>query len=310
MIRNKQSTNTIMMVRPSHFGYNLETAGNNKFQNVPEANTETSPGITAIQEFDQMVQVLREAGVNVLVFNDDESLMLPDSIFPNNWITTHSDGTIITYPMFAPVRRKERNIRIIEYLKQHFKVTDHMHLEYFEDSDVFLEGTGSMVLDRENEIIYACLSDRTHLSILESLSSTIGYELVDFEAFDQNGFPIYHTNVMMAVGSKIAIVCLDCIRNQDKERVLQKLKDTQKEIIDISMVQMMKFAGNMIELLDHYGNTILVMSKTSYHSLEDFQINLIKKITKLIPVEINYIETIGGGSARCMIAEIFLDPLQ
>lgn len=302
----KQLTNHLIMIRPKSFGFNPETESSNKFQKKTDALTKLQIKNKAIDEFDKMVTSLIEAGVDVMVFDENEQPALYDSVFPNNWITTHSDGTVYTYPMFSENRRNERREDIIQKLSEHFQVSKRYSLEMLEMQNQFLEGTGSMILDREHKIAYACLSPRTDARVLHKFSLLSGYDILYFNAKDAKGNLIYHTNVMMALGYDFVICCVDAIEEQYKKVVLRSFEKTAKLLIPISFEQMEKFAGNMLQIQNKDGLKILVMSSTAYHSLNIEQINMINSRTKTLVVDIPTIEIIGGGSARCMIAENFL----
>jgi hypothetical protein len=303
-----QSTNNILMIRPVAFGFNVQTAESNAFQNKSEDQQAVQQ--MAQQEFDGFVQVLRDNGVNVTVINDTIEPHTPDSIFPNNWISFHDTGDIFLYPMQAQNRRLERREDIIRRLEESFKTSHVIDLSRFEVKDQFLEGTGSMVLDRENKIAYACLSPRTHAEVLKAFCDYTGYSAITFGAFDRRGPAIYHTNVLMAIGSKFAVICLESITDaQEKETVIASLKATGKEIIDISFDQMNHFAGNMLEVKNKDGDTLVVMSQAAFQSLTVEQKAVLEKYGKLVYADINTIETNGGGSARCMMAEVHLGKL-
>ena len=301
-----QSTNTILMVRPANFGYNAETALDNNFQNKPKIDAEEIKA-KALVEFDNAVAELKSNGVQVLVYEDTEVPVKPDAVFPNNWLTTHADGTILTYPMSHPIRREEVRQDIIDDLMSKFKVNrDYTMVHYVEDGH-FLEGTGSLVLDRTNKVAFACLSPRTSVELLDKWGIILGYQMVHFQAVDKEDTPIYHTNVMMAIGKTYVIICLETVKKEeDKEALLKWFDHLGKVVIDISEDQMNHFAGNMIELKDNMGEGLLVCSKTAFDSLKDAQKSLISKQVRILPLTIPTIEAVGGGSARCMIAEIFL----
>ncbi len=305
---SKQLTAHILMVRPAHFGFNAETAENNMFQTRPELDQVRQISQNAIKEFDQMVMNLREAGVDVMVHQDDGRIVRPDSVFPNNWLTMHADGKLITYPMYSALRRHERSEELVKRLETDYEVLERIHLENFEDHGLFLEGTGSMVFDHDHRIVYACKSQRTMEPVLEKLAGLIGYESVVFEASDKNGFPIYHTNVMMALGVDFVVICLDSVDPVSRPGLVEKFAKTGKEVVEISFEQMNSFAGNMIQLKSHNGKSLLVMSESAYLSLNPDQRERLGHKTRLFPVSIPTIEKIGGGSARCMIAENFLSP--
>jgi len=303
-----QSTTNILMIRPVAFGFNIQTAESNAFQNRDDDQQAVQN--KALQEFDGFVKVLRDNGVNVTVINDTPEPHTPDSIFPNNWVSFHDNGDIFLYPMQAENRRLERREDIIRQLEEGFKANHVIDLSRFEARSQFLEGTGSMVLDRENKIAYACLSPRTNAEVLKAFCDYTGYTAVTFDAFDQNQQAIYHTNVLMAIGSKFAVICLDSITNSaEKEKVINSLKSTEKEIIDISFDQMNHFAGNMLEVKNNNGDTLVVMSQAAFKSLSVEQKALLEKYGKLVYADINTIETNGGGSARCMMAEVHLEKL-
>ncbi|KAA3641282.1 MAG: amidinotransferase [Bacteroidetes bacterium] len=309
MSSTNQITNNILMVRPANFGFNAETAQNNAFQTNDGSLTPEQISKTAKDEFDNLVKNLRDAGVNVIVIEDTDEPVKSDAVFPNNWISFHADGRIITYPMFSPIRRQERRDDVIESLKEQFDIKDRIQMETAEAQDIFLEGTGSMIFDRPNKIVYACISVRTNPSLLEEFCRLTGYKQVAFGSFDQNGLEIYHTNVMMAVGEDFAVICLDSITDiKERNHVTETLESTGKEIIDISLDQMNAFAGNMLQVKNGQGDTFLVMSETAFNSLTESQINRIKKYTQIIHSPIPVIETYGGGSVRCMMAEVFLPP--
>ncbi|WP_224746487.1 citrulline utilization hydrolase CtlX [Mucilaginibacter rigui] len=302
----QQSTNNLLMIRPVAFGFNAQTAESNAFQNRDDDQQAVQQ--KAVQEFDAFVKVLRDNGVNVTVISDTPEPHTPDSIFPNNWVSFHDNGDILLYPMQAKNRRLERREDIIRHLEESFKANHVIDLSRFETKNQFLEGTGSMVLDRENKIAYACLSPRTNAEVLKAFCDYTGYKAVTFDAFDQNGQAIYHTNVLMAIGSKFAVICLDSITNeQEKEAVISSLKSTGKEIIDITFDQMNHFAGNMLEVKGNNGDTLVVMSQAAYNSLTSEQKAALEKYGKLVYADINTIETNGGGSARCMMAEVHLE---
>lgn len=308
MIKPQQTTQHLLMVRPTYFGYNPETAENNTFQT--QDNTLTTPQIRekAVEEFDEFVALLRAAGVDVMVI-DDPPPKATDAVFPNNWISFHDNGTIITYPMFATNRRIERQESIVEKVKNKFKTENHIRFESYEDKDMFLEGTGSMIFDRVHRIVYACLSPRTHPELLDKFCQWADYEKVVFTARDAEGVDIYHTNVMMAVGETFAVICLDSIVNKkERKMVREKLESTGKTVIPISLEQMNAFAGNMLQVKNQNGDSFLVMSEQAYNSLDPtLQVMKLHGHTSILCSAIDTIEKYGGGSVRCMMAEIFLE---
>ncbi|MBK7812126.1 MAG: amidinotransferase [Saprospiraceae bacterium] len=307
-MQHRQLSSRVIMVRPAHFGFNPETALNNKFQtNVSEISA-TDVNQKAIAEFDNMVALLQKNGIEVYIHNDDPLIVKPDAIFPNNWITMHEDGKLITYPMFAPLRQRERSEELIQKISSKFLVNEQIHFEQYENEDKFLEGTGSMIFDRTNQLVYACISERTNLDLLKKLAYKLEYEVIDFDSRDQNGFPIYHTNVMMALGQDFVVICLESVNIEDQKKLIDAFNKTNKEIVNITFKQMNAFAGNMLQLISIEGQAILVMSNSAYQSLNSTQLKQLESKTKLLVVEIPTIEKIGGGSARCMIAENFLEP--
>jgi hypothetical protein len=304
----RQTTSNILMVRPANFGFNEETAQNNAFQTKDESVSQNIIRDKAQAEFDKFVEALRQRSVNVIVAEDSPMPVKADAVFPNNWVTTHADGTMILYPMFAKVRRLERDESIVQLIENQFVISKKIHLEHYESIQQYLEGTGSMILDRENEIAYACLSERTNIKLLDEFCDIMGYKRVAFHAVDSKGKDIYHTNVMMALGETFVVICLDTVTDEEERMNLIKHFDsTNKEIIEISFKQMMKFAGNMLQVRNDQGETFLVMSEQAYYSLDPAQVNHIQRHTQIVFSDIRTIEYYGGGSARCMMAEIFLD---
>lgn len=305
-----QTSSTILMVRPANFGFNPETAENNFYQQQDGRSSEEIKAL-AQQEFDSFVALLKDQGVKVLVIEDTEKPIKTDAVFPNNWFSTHPDGKLILYPMYSPNRRLERRKDLIEQLMGlGFKVDEIIDLSFFEQDGQFLEGTGSMVMDHDSKMIYACYSERTHRVPLDYLAKILGYQVIAFEAqqeIDGKMSPIYHTNVMMHIGSDLAVVCLESIvKAADRRKVQETLTSAGKKVIPITAKQKFNFAGNMLEVGNDGGEKFTVMSQTAYDSLNVGQIQLIEKYTTIISPQIPTIEKLGGGSARCMIAEIFL----
>jgi len=304
-MNDPQSTSHILMIRPVNFGFNEETAESNAFQNRDAKHDDANR--KAQQEFDGMVNALCGDGVDVTVIDDTPEPYTPDSIFPNNWVSFHADGEVYLYPMQAENRRLERREDIIAKLEDRFSVKHVIDLSRFEQENKFLEGTGSMVPDRENKIAYACISPRTDRDVLDLFCEHAGYRPVTFDAVDEKGQAIYHTNVLMCVGTGFAVICLDSIPNPDEKLVVKEsLSLTKKEIIDISFGQMNHFAGNMLEVKNSAGDTLIVMSQSAFDALLDEQKQILKKYGKLVHADIGTIETLGGGSARCMMAEVHL----
>jgi hypothetical protein len=301
-----EATSNILMVRPVHFGYNSQTAESNAFQKKPAA--EDSVHEKALKEFDNLVNLLQENGVNVTVIEDTPDPHTPDSIFPNNWVSTHHTGKVFLYPMHAVNRRFERKMEVIEAIKSKFKVGEIIDLSYFEKEDKFLEGTGSMVLDRKKKIAYACISPRTHREVLSRFAELTGYKTVPFHAFGREGKAIYHTNVLMCVAEKFSVICIDAIPDvQEKETVVKSLIGSGKEIIEISPAQVSCFAGNMLQIKNKQGDNLLVMSEQAYKALTDMQIDKLSGYCNILYSPLQTIESNGGGSARCMIAEVHLE---
>ncbi|MCC6551243.1 MAG: amidinotransferase [Ignavibacteriaceae bacterium] len=294
------------MIRPASFGFNSETAGSNAFQkNNPELSENS--GKLARAEFDNAVEILQKAGIEVHVFEDTQLPHKPDAVFPNNWISLHDDGIVILYPMLSEKRRMERRGDIVKELIKGYKVSQVHDLSASESEGKFLEGTGSIVFDHLHKFAYAALSPRTHLDLFLNLCSIIGYKPVAFHAADKNGSEIYHTNVLMCIGSRFAVICDEAVTDErERENVLKILRETEHVVISISFDQMNTFAGNMILLRTKSGDDILVMSESALSSLSKEQFNELSKFARLLPLSIPTIETLGGGSARCMIAENFL----
>jgi len=299
-----QATNHILMIRPVDFKFNAQTADNNKFQ---QASADADVHKQALIEFDGFVEMLQSNGVNVTVVDDTLQPETPDSIFPNNWVSFHENGEVILYPMFSENRRAERRTDILETLGQHFNVAKVTDLSTHEAQDIFLEGTGSLVLDRDHRIAYACLSLRTNEIVLQKFCKASGFTAVTFTAVDAGDFPIYHTNVMMCVGDQFAVVCFESIPDHtERETVRKSLADTGKEIVEISFDQMNHFAGNMLQVYGKSGESLLVMSEQAYQSLKQEQIDALNKYSRLVYAPLYTIEKNGGGSARCMLAEVHL----
>jgi len=303
---NKTITDTILMVRPANFGYNAETAENNSFQSIDGADQHEAIKARALEEFDNMVAELRRYDIEVIVIDDTSSPEKNDAVFPNNWLSTHSNGHIITYPMYAPSRRVERREDIVDQLTESYGYNKRYGFEYLEDAEQFLEGTGSMIIDRDNGIIYACLSPRTDIRTLEKFAVLERHNKIIFHAYDRQGELIYHTNVMMALGVNIVIICLETIRDEEERKELfSSFGKTNKEIIEISLDQMEQFAGNMLQVKSKLGEKYLIMSQAAFSSLNISQIDKIQEHTKIINIPIPTIEKYGGGSVRCMMAEIY-----
>jgi hypothetical protein len=306
--KTTQTTSSVMMIRPIMFGYNPETAESNVFQSKAPDNMQKKIQERALAEFDIFVERLRENGINVIVFQDHPEPHTPDSIFPNNWVSFHQDGRVVLYPMMAHNRRLEKKIDFITSLEfEHdFRVKEIIDLSYFENENKFLEGTGSMVLDRVNKIVYSCRSPRTHPEALNVFCKLFKYSPFLFTAMDYSNTQVYHTNVVMAVGDNIAVVCSEAIKDaKEKNELLDMLKTTGKTTIEISKVQMNSFSGNMLQLKNNKDELVLVMSEQGFSALKKEQLDQILDVTNILHSDISHIEKYGGGSARCMMAEIF-----
>ena len=309
-MNESQSTHRVLMIRPVGFVGNLQTQASNRFQSQSGSHEVAGVQDQALLEFDGLVESLRAAAVQVQVINDTPEPHTPDSIFPNNWVSFHADGSVVLYPMMALNRRDERRMDVLEQLSaQGLKISQVIDLTHHEQSGKFLEGTGSMVLDRVNHIAYACVSPRTDLDVLGEFAQRLDYELVSFNAADASGVPVYHTNVLMCVGSRFAVVCAEVIAEQERAAVLHALRQSGHEVIELTAAQMHAFAGNMLELKTAGGELCVAMSQSAYDALTNDQRARLKYLAgSLIVAPIPTIEKEGGGSVRCMLAEIFLPP--
>src|SRR6266545_4796098 len=303
-----QSTDSVLMIRPGRFYPNPETAADNAFQR--DANRDLDAlTLVARNEFDTAVRTLRTAGVNVHVFEDTAEPEKPDAVFPNNWISTHHDGRIALFPMYSVLRRRERRQDIVEELRQHYRVTEVIDYSAFEDEGCCLEGTGSLVFDHLNKIAYVSLSNRSNPKVIERFTEDFSYEPVTFTSIGSNGEPIYHTNVMMCIGTAFAMVGLDVIPNKaERQQVRARLEKTGKEILGLSADQIANFAGNAIELQNKSGEKLLVLSSRAARALTEEQRKTLSRYARFLPLELPTIE-LAGGSARCMIATIHLPRL-
>lgn len=299
-----QSASCVAMVRPAAFGFNEQTAANNFFQDRSEKNNARLQW-DALQQFDAMVFLLRENQIEVIVLQDSAEPPKPDAIFPNNWFTCRN-GEITVFPMFAPNRRLEKRLELIKQIKSFSGANTIKDLSTYEQEQEFLEGTGSMIFDHENRTVYACLSGRTNQELFEKFAREQGYVPVAFEAADENGREIYHTNVMLSIGSKFAVICSSAIADaMERQFILEMLSASGHEIIDISFAQMRNFAGNMLQLRNPQGKLYLLMSSTAQNSLTMEQIQSLQNFCSFIIPDVSHIEKAGGGSVRCMVAEIF-----
>ena len=304
----QQTTDTVLMIEPIAFGYNAQTAENNYFQ-INQQSEETQQ--KALLEFNLFVEKLQAKGINVITIKDTLEPHTPDSIFPNNWVSFGNDGKVFLYPMFAHNRRDERRLDIMETLKNKgFQIDEIVDLSHSEKENIFLEGTGSIIFDHENKLAYGSVSLRLDEKLFVDFCKNISYKPIVFHSFqtaENNRLPIYHTNVMMCVADKFAVICLDCIDDaQERELVKTTLLNSGKEIIEISEHQMQNFAGNMLQLHNDKEEKFLIMSQTAYQSLLPEQILQIEKYSEIIYSDLHTIEINGGGSARCMLAEVFL----
>lgn len=303
-----QSAGAVLMVRPASFGFNPQTAASNAFQQVADSAQKSETQERVLGEFDAVAAALRRTGVRVLIASDTPLPAKPDAIFPNNWVSFHADGTVALYPMLAPNRRLERREEILEQVVREggFGVSRTVDLTHRETAGKFLEGTGSLVLDRVHRVAYASLSPRTDLDVLGEFAQLLDYELVTFEARDGAGQPVYHTNVVMAIGSRFAVVCGEAIAQPaHRDAVFDRLRAAGHLIVDISLHQMLEFAANVLELASPDG-PVIALSARAWQSLEPAQKKILESCAAVVPVEIPTIERIGGGGVRCMLAELHL----
>lgn len=303
-----QTAKTVLMVEPIAFGYNSQTAENNYFQ---KEQKETDIQEKALQEFNNFAAKLREKGINVITVKDTLNPHSPDSIFPNNWVSFHEDGTVALYPMFALNRRVERRPEILERLKDEgFKINTVEDFSPFENEEKYLEGTGSMIFDHDYKIAYGSVSLRLDEELFRNFCAKFGFTPIVFHSYQNVGdqrLPIYHTNVMMCVAEQFVVICLDCIDDEmEREKVQEVIKSSNKELIEISEDQLQQFAGNMLQVQNEAGEKFLVMSETAYKALTKEQVARIESHCEIIYSDLDTIETNGGGSARCMLAEVFL----
>jgi len=295
------------MIKPVNFSFNAETAVNNAFQVAGESDDAQR---SALGEFENFVRLLRDNGVDVTVIEDTPQPYTPDSIFPNNWISFHEEGTVCLYPMFAVNRRLERKPGVLKTVGEKFRIDATLDFSGYENETLFLEGTGSMVLDREKKIAYACLSPRTDKQVLLDFCKKMDYTPEVFTAVDAANRLIYHTNVMMCVADKYVVVCLDSVPDEKERTDLQAtIRNSDKTVIPITLDQMNHFAGNMLQVNNQKGEKLLVMSSQAFQSLTREQIKQLESFNRILYAPLTTIETNGGGSARCMLAEIHLEPL-
>src|SRR6187399_667481 len=303
-----QITDTILMIRPAAFGANEETAATNFFQLTGTKTDPRSIQQAALKEFDNMVELLLQHELKVLVIDDTPTPVKPSAIFPNNWFSTSPEGIVSVFPIYAPNRRPEKRDDILKMLAEKFVVKDLQDWSEFEVEGKFLEGTGSMVMDHENKVIYTCYSPRTDVSVLEKFANANKFRAIIFFAVDNNGHPVYHTNVMMTLGENFAILCEEAIEEEwELIAVRQLLESSGHEVIRISKDQMHSFAGNMLQVKNSKGEKFLLMSQTAFDSLTEEQKEEMAARSKLLLIPIPVIEKTEGGSVRCMMAEIFLE---
>ena len=301
-----QAAPAVLMVRPAQFGPNAQTAGSNFFQRAEEPSSDAAAN--ALREFDALALALARAGVRVLEFAGQREAALPDEVFPNNWLSLHADGTAVLYPLLAPIRRRERRTDVLAELReQHaYRIGRVVDLTHFENRGEFLEGTGSLVLDRQRHTAYACLSPRTHVAPLAELGRALGYETVAFRAVDRAGRSIYHTNVLLSIGTRFAAVCSAAIADPtERQAVVARLEDTGRELVDLNFDQLEAFAGNLLELRGSRG-PVIALSATALRSLDGGARRTLERNGELVPADVATIERIGGGSVRCMLAEVSL----
>jgi hypothetical protein len=310
--REPQSAGSVLMVRPARFACNPQTAASNAFQQRPTPLVGNDLQTAALREFDGLSQALERAGVEVLIAPDVPEPAKPDAIFPNNWVSFHRDGTVTLYPMMALNRRWERREEILEQVIRNgaFRVSRTVDLTHREAEEKYLEGTGSVVLDRTHRVAYACSSPRTDLDVLGEFAQQLDYELMTFDALDGGGRAIYHTNVLMAIGTGFAVICGESIPNAaHRAAVLSKLRITGHDVVDITQQQMAQFAANVLELASPTAR-LIALSMTALDSLNRTQLGVLESHAALLPVAIPTIERVGGGGVRCMLAEIHLPKRQ
>lgn len=300
-----QSTSSILMVRPASFGYNPDTAASNVFQHEPEGDEPRVVRESAVREFDALAQVLRDEGVDVHIYEDSLRPAKPDAVFSNNWISTHPGGQVVLYPMMGENRRQERRMDIIQDLSAYFRVREVLDLSGYEQDGRFLEGTGSLVFDHLHGVVYACRSPRTDEDLVKRVATFLGYEPFVFDAVDTTGQPLYHTNVVLAIGTGFAIVADDTVKDTAQHKaLLERLQQGDRHLVKLRPSQLVDFAANALELESR--ERILVCSERAFHSFSDAQEDILELFARIVSVPVPVIEGIGGGSVRCMMTEIFL----
>ncbi len=306
-----QLSSTVLMIRPVRFQQNPLTAASNRFMADLDA-TPAEQQSAAARQFDGLVQALSDADVEVIVFDDTPEPHTPDSIFPNNWVSFHADGRVVLYPMEAPNRRTERRRDILDALVRDYRfvIDDIVDLSHNEKRGLFLEGTGSLVLDRVQRVAFACLSSRTHTEALEEFGACMGYDIVCFDAVDRDGYPIYHTNVVMSVGETLAPVCLEAVPDpQQQQAIVERLEINGRSVMPLSFHQLECFAGNMLEVANRAGERVVAMSESALQSLDAAQRTALENSGHIVAADISDIEASAGGSVRCMLASVHLPRL-
>ncbi|MCS6974253.1 MAG: arginine deiminase-related protein [Cyclobacteriaceae bacterium] len=303
--KSSLAPDAVVMIRPAFFGYNHDTAITNVFQQPPDLD-EGEIHRKALAEFDRMVDLLRAHDVEVYLFDDTKEPRKPDAVFPNNWFSFHPDGTVILYPMHAPIRRTERRKDILDEINRIFPVKRLLDYSEYEKEGIFLEGTGSLVMDYVNRIAYASISPRTSEILVRKVCNELSLQPVLFHAVDDHNRPVYHTNVVLTVAEKLSLICLDAVPDEEEQEILlTSLRDTGHRVIAISNTQMKSFAGNMMEVMTRHGKPLLIMSETAYRSLLPGQLDAITQLTEILTINVQTIERYGGGSVRCMMAGVF-----
>ena len=305
MSRERQTSDTVLLVRPAAFGFHAEAATTNAFANASRgADTQ----LRASAEFDALARRLSDAGVHVLILEDQPRPAKPDALFPNNWVSFHSDGTIVLYPMATAARRLERNAaHLVDLLEaEGFEVERTIDLSSSEEQGRFLEGTGSLILDRPHRRAFANRSPRTHPEAIAEFDTRLGYSTLVFDAFDRSGQPIYHTNVLLSLGTRFAVLCSEIVSDESRPRLMERLRETERELIEVDYEQMRGFACNILEIRSNSGEPIVAMSSTALNSLKPQQRRQLERHATLVDVPIPTIERVGGGSVRCMIADVHL----
>lgn len=303
---SKQAAKRIMMMRPKHFGFDPTTASSNSFQSREGAEERARIEKSAQIEFDAAVIKLKSEGIDIVALNDSDLPEKPNAVFPNNWVSFHEGGLVILYPMLTQSRRVERRQEVLDELERAgVEISSIIDISNYENEDKFLESTGSVVLDYRNKLAYACLSIRTHREVLDKFCEILGYEAVVFEAFDRKGEAVYHTNVIMCIADQYAVICTESIPEQQRSEVLSTLESTGHEVVSLSMDQMYNFAGNMLEVENDIGQSVLVMSESAMKSLTIDQKETLSQYSRLTSLAIPTIEKYGGGSVRCMMCKVF-----